>query len=115
MPACSPCYNGDRRGSYSSDFQRWANRFLARAGAKGERQSFHSLRHTFTDALRRAGATGEVIDGLCGWSRGNMRDRYGSRPWIMMLAEVMQRVKYPRLDLDRAPLARPCNPRAHPQ
>jgi integrase len=89
----------DRRGSYSGHFQRWANRFLDRAGAKGERQSFHSLRHTFTDALRRAGATGEMIDGLCGWSRGNMRDRYGSGPWITMLAEVMQRVSYPGLDL----------------
>jgi hypothetical protein len=59
----------------------------------------HSLRQTFTDALRRAGATGEVIDGMLGWSRGNMRDRYGSGPWIMMLAEVMQRVEYSGLDL----------------
>jgi hypothetical protein len=81
-----------RRGSYSGRFQRWANRCLDRAGAKGDRQSFHSTRHTFTDALRRAGATGEVIDGMLGWSRGNMRDRYGSGPWIMMLAEVMQGV-----------------------
>jgi integrase len=89
----------DRRGSYSGHFQRWANRFLDRAGAKGERQSFHSLRHTSTDALRRAEATGEVIDGILRWSRGNMRDRYGSGPWIMMLAEVMQRLSYPGLDL----------------
>jgi len=62
----------------------------------------NSLRHTLTDALRRAGATGEVIDGLLGWSRGNMRDRYGSGPWIMMLAEVMQRVEYLRLDLSHS-------------
>jgi integrase len=89
----------DRRGSYSGDFQRWANRWLDRAGAKGERQSFHSTRHAFTDALRRAGATGEVIDGLLGWSRGNMRDRYGSGPWIKMLAEVVERVEFPGLDL----------------
>ena len=72
----------DRRGSYSGDFQRWANRWLDRIGAKCDRKSFHSLRHSATDALRRAGATGEVIDGLLGWSRGNMRDRYGSGPWI---------------------------------
>jgi hypothetical protein len=45
------------------------------------------LRQGFTDALRRAGATGEVIDNLLGWTRGNMRERYGSEPWIMMLAE----------------------------
>ena len=80
---------------YSGHFQRWANRFLDRAGAKDDRQSFHSLRHTFTDALRRAGATGEVIDGILGWSRGNMRDRYGSGPWIKMLAEVVERAEYP--------------------
>lgn len=36
----------DRRGSYSGHFQRWANRFLETAGAKGERQSFHSTRHS---------------------------------------------------------------------
>jgi hypothetical protein len=28
-----------------------------------------------------------------------MRDRYGSGPWIMMLADVMQKVEYPGLDL----------------
>ena len=36
---------------------------------------------------------------MLGWSRGNMRDRYGSGPWIMMLVEVMQRLEYPGLDL----------------
>jgi integrase len=90
----------DRRGSYAGHFQRWANRFLERCGAKGERQSFHSLRHSFTDALRRAGATGEVIDDVLGWTRGDMRERYGSGPWIMMLAGVMQRVRYEGLDLN---------------
>jgi integrase len=89
----------DRRGSYAGHFQRWANRFLEHAGAKGDRQSFHSTRHTFVDALRRAGAHGETIDDLLGWSRGEMKGRYGSGPWIMMLAEVMQRVDYPGLDL----------------
>ena len=89
----------DRRGSYSGDFQRWANRWLDRIGAKGDRQSFHSTRHAFTDALRRAGATGEVIDGLLGWSLGNMQDRYGSGPWIMILADVVERVEYPGIDL----------------
>ena len=49
--------------------------------------------------LRRAGAIGEVMDGLCGWTRGDMRSRYGSGPWIIMLAEAMQRVEYPGLDL----------------
>jgi integrase len=85
----------DRRGSYSGDFQRRANRWLDRIGAKGDRQSFHSLRHNATDALRRAGATGEVIDGLLGWSRGNVRDRYGSGRWIEMLADAIQKVEYP--------------------
>jgi hypothetical protein len=28
-----------------------------------------------------------------------MRDRYGSGPWIMMLADVIQKVEYP-LDLN---------------
>jgi hypothetical protein len=28
-----------------------------------------------------------------------MRDRYGSGLWVKMLAEIMQRVEYPELDL----------------
>jgi hypothetical protein len=39
-----------------------------------------------------------MIDGLLGWSRGNMRERYGSGPWLGMLADVIQMVEY-RLDL----------------
>jgi integrase len=94
-----PELSRDRRGSYAGHFQRWANRWLERAGAKGERQSFHSTRHTFVDALRRAGAVGEEIDDLLGWSRSDMRARYGEGPWIARLAAVMQRVEYPALDL----------------
>jgi hypothetical protein len=40
-----------------------------------------------------------VIDALCGWTRGNMRETYGSGEWIMMLADVMERVEYPGLDV----------------
>jgi hypothetical protein len=61
--------------------------------------SYHSSRHPFTDALQRAGAAADVTDALLGWTRGNMRERYGSGPWIMMLADVMQRAEYPGLDL----------------
>ena len=74
------------------------SRYLVKVGAKAPKTSFHSFRHSFTDALRRAGATGEVMDGLCGWTRGNMRERYGSGPWLLTLADVMQKVEY-ALDL----------------
>jgi hypothetical protein len=40
-----------------------------------------------------------VVDGLLGWRRGNMRERYGEGPWIARLAEVMARVSYLGLDL----------------
>ena len=32
---------------------------------------------------------------MLGWSRGNMRDRYGSGPWVKMLADDIQKVEYP--------------------
>jgi integrase len=89
----------DRRGYYSDRYQKWFGRYLDKTGARAPKTSFHSFRHSFTDALRRAGAIGEAMDGLCGWARGNMRERYGSGPWIMMLADVMQRVEYSGLDL----------------
>jgi integrase len=89
----------DRRGYYSDRYRKWFGRYLGNAGARAAKTSFRSFRHSFTDALRRAGAIGEVMDGLCGSTRGDMRSRYGSGPWITMLAETMQRVEYPGLDL----------------
>jgi len=58
----------DRRGYYSDRYQKWFGRYLGNAGARAPKISFHSFRHSFTDALRRAGAIGEVISGLCGWT-----------------------------------------------
>jgi integrase len=84
----------DSRGRFADRYQKWFSRFLERVGAKAPKTSYHSFRHSFTDALRRAGATGEIIDGVLGWSRGNVRDRYGSGAWIKMLADVIQEVEY---------------------
>jgi integrase len=88
----------DSRGRYSDLYQKWFSRFLVKVGAKAPKTSYHSFRHSFTDALRRAGATGDVTDALCGWTRGNMRERYGSGPWLLTLADVIQKVEY-ALDL----------------
>jgi integrase len=91
----------DADGCYSA-FQKWFNdrgRFLDKTGAKTPKTPFHSFRHSFTDGLRRSGATGEEIDDLLGWTRGSMRERYGEGPWVARLAEVMARVRYDGLDL----------------
>jgi integrase len=71
------------------------SRYFEKVGARAPKTSFHSLRHGLTDALRRARATGDRTDDLLGWTRGNMRERYGLGPFIMMLAEACSRSSIP--------------------
>jgi hypothetical protein len=40
-----------------------------------------------------------TVDGILDWSRGNIREGYGSGPSIMIFADLMQSVEYPGLDL----------------
>ncbi len=89
----------DSRGRFSDGFAKWFSRYLDRIGARAPRTSFHSFRHAFRDALRDAQVSDEIVDALMGWTRRTMRETYGSGPRIMMLAEVVQRVEYPGLDL----------------
>jgi integrase len=87
----------DSRGRYSDLYQKWFSRFLAAVEAKAPRTSYHSFRHNFRDSLRDAKVADELVDALCGWTRGTMREAYGSGPRVAALAKAIARVRY---DLD---------------
>ena len=89
----------DSRGRFADPFQKWFDRFVTKAEAKAPKTSYHSFRHTFRDGLREVQAPDEIVDALCGWTRGTMRETYGSGPRVHALAKVMNRVEYPGLAL----------------
>ncbi|MEI7608205.1 MAG: site-specific integrase [Rhodospirillaceae bacterium] len=85
---------------YQSDlFSKWFGRFLDGIKITDKRLGFHSFRHTFTDALKNADVSGDVIDAICGWSTGKMRDLYGSGRRADVLAREVAKVEYQGLDL----------------
>jgi integrase len=86
-------------GYLSDPFQKFFKRFLRDAGAKTARTSFHSFRHTFTDALRDAGVPEDRRRELLGWAGKGMEATYGAGHAAATLAPEVAKVTYAGLDL----------------
>jgi integrase len=85
---------------YRTDaLRRRVNRQIDRAGAKGDRQSFHSLRHTWRDALREADVSRDATLTMGGWKSGGSEEIYGGGLRPSTLAREIGQVQYPGLDL----------------
>lgn len=82
-------------GYLSDVFSKWFARFLEKAGAKRDRTSFHSFRHSYRDALREADISLERIRALGGWSSGETDEVYGSGFKASTLAADMAKVVLP--------------------
>jgi integrase len=89
----------DRRGYRTDALQKAVNRQIERAGAKGDRQSFHSLRHTWRDALREGGVSRDAVLAMGGWKSGGTEELYGGGLRPSTLAREIAKVQYPGLDL----------------
>lgn len=88
-------------GYLSDQISKWFNRtYLPSVNAKSEKIAFHSFRHGFKDALRRAGTATEIDDAICGWStiRG-VSLRYGNGYSADTLAPYMRKIRFDSLDL----------------
>lgn len=87
-------------GYYSTNFSKTSNRYLKEIGVHGPKHKFHSLRHTFGDALRRGRVDREIGKALGGWRRGNTDafDIYGSGYSLEELADELVRVDYTKVD-----------------
>ena len=99
-----------RLGYRSTTFSRWFSRFLVHAGAAAPLTCFHSFRHNFRDGLREAKVGRDLALILGGWTtEGNgsaIADVYGSGYRAPVLAEALNAVRYPKLDLSHLSVLR---------
>ncbi len=86
---------------YSDAFQKWFSRFLGKVGVNHRRVSFHSFRHTFRDATRRARLDEDVVNALAGWSASSMAERYGRGNPLSKLARAIAKLQYSGVSLPR--------------
>ncbi|MEM5471479.1 site-specific integrase [Hoeflea sp. AS60] len=86
-------------GYYSSPYSSKFRNLLKGVGAKTQKNAFHSFRHSFEDACRDSGISSELMNALQGHTEGGMAARYGSGFSLQRLAEAMEKLEYPGLDL----------------
>jgi len=90
-------------GYRSTSLSRWFSRFLINADAVAPLTCFHSFRHNFRDALREAKIDRDLALVLGGWTTDgkgtSIADNYGSGYGSMVLAQALNSVRYPTLDL----------------
>lgn len=94
-----PNLRPDRFGKYTALYSKWFGRFLTRLAITERRKVFHSLRHNFKAACRRANLREDVHDRLTGHRNDSVGRQYGEDIPMCVLAEAMQKVQYPELDL----------------
>lgn len=90
----------DSKGKLTGNWSKWWGRYARQeAGITDQRKVFHSCRHAFKDATRAAGIEEAVSDALTGHSGGGVGRTYGRGYPIEKLAEAVERIRYPGLDL----------------
>ena len=88
----------DRYGNRTAAFSKWMTRFLDRLGLSDPALVFHSFRHGFKTACRRAELPREVHDYLTGHSGGTVGERYGEEH-LPRVARAMARGSFPTVDV----------------
>jgi integrase len=91
----------DKYGSLTDVPSKAFNRTFLRAEIKLEaRQALYSLRHNVRDALRRCKAPPEALRHIAGWGASKeVSDHYGEPGSPDLMAEWMEKIDYPGLDL----------------
>jgi integrase len=97
-----PDFNLDSTGYYSRKISRWFNeQLLAELGIKEKGLTFHSLRHSFKDAARRAGIREQYSMAICGHDEGTTASKYGDGFRAQDLAPEIAKIIYPSVSLKR--------------
>lgn len=90
----------DAKGYRSNLFSKWFGRFKDKV-AKDSPATFHSFRHHWRTALRRANVSTEDAEQLGGWSSAKSSEHnYDHGKTLSALKAVIDLVEYPGLDLD---------------
>jgi integrase len=86
----------DKFGDCSPPISKWFTRYRRDLGLERPKLSFHSLRHSFKDALERSRARAIVMDSLMGHGedRDDMSKRYGGIADRAELIDAIQAVRY---------------------
>jgi integrase len=92
------------RGVRAVAFSKWFTHFLASAGARRERTSFHSFRHNFRDELRIARVDHAIGMSLGGWIGGPSpssaaSESYGQGFRVEALQDAIMRLRFADIDL----------------
>lgn len=95
-----PDVKPDKVGKWGDGTSKWFSRKVRKLALRGRNLSFHSLRHTFEDALRRAdlhdSPIGNAITGR--WTPGVSKN-YGSRYPINQLHAAISLISYHNLKI----------------
>ena len=81
-------------GDPSHAFSKQFGRYLDAVGLKSRKLTFHSLRHTFKDALMAAEVPESAAKALMGHSDASVHAIYGSGVTLKQLHLAMQRIEY---------------------
>jgi integrase len=98
-PRLFPNWKRGEDGYYSSGFSKWFARFLNNLGLKDPRLVFHSFRHGFKDALRRAMVEERIQDAIMGHEPEHVSSEYGLGYGPAELNKAIKPVSYIGLDL----------------
>lgn len=95
----------DKSYKVSQRFTTWWSAY-SRSIVPDLKKSFHSFRHTFTERLRHAGVEEALADALTGHSTPGQGAKYGRNRQGMAypmssLADAIEKVRYPEIDLGR--------------
>jgi len=96
-----PLLKADCEGDLTGNFSKWWTRYRRRIGIKGKLKPFHSLRHTFKDAMREAEIDVMVANRLMGHKDDSMGGHYGLGHSLRVLDLAIKRIDYPDLEVPR--------------
>jgi len=86
-------------GKLSGAFSKWWARYSDERGVCDPRKTFHSLRHSASDALRRAECPEDVKDSILGHSGASVGRRYGTGIPLPVQAKWVGRIAYPGVEI----------------
>lgn len=94
-----PDLQQDQFGKWTGNFSKWWGRWARGLGIIDRRKVFHSFRHTFKAACRRAGVQEETHDLLTGHSGAGVGRSYGraeeySAELVATLAKALRKIEY---------------------
>ena len=96
----------------SHELSKWFGRFLTRIGMAQPSLVFHSFRHGFRDACRRADVPEETAKALGGWAATGQASLYGDRAMVEVLHAACEKLEFgafclPTVAATRARATRP--------